>query len=45
MSTHLSGSVEPVYWDDPPRIPEAQPSLFPGAADGPETCDEGHCWT
>jgi hypothetical protein len=27
-------------------IPEAQPALFDTAAtDGPETCDEGHCWT
>lgn len=26
-------------------IPEAQPSLFPMADDGPESCDEGHCWT
>lgn len=26
-------------------VAEAQPSLFPTGADGPDTCDEGHCWT
>jgi hypothetical protein len=26
-------------------IAKAQPSLFPASPDGPETCDEGHCWT
>jgi hypothetical protein len=26
-------------------IAMAQPSLFPAGADGPETCDQGQCWT
>lgn len=26
-------------------IPAAQPSLFASVVDGPESCDDGHCWT